>query len=422
MKYLSVCSGIEAASVAWLSLGWEAIAFSEIERFPSAVLAHHFPHVPNLGDMTEIDGTQFKGQVDVLIAGMPSIFAGKRKSLEDDRGNLTLKFVELADEINPPYIVWENVPGVLNTPDNAFGQFLGKLAGAEDELLPPKRWSNAGYVLGQTRNIAWRVLDSQYFGVAQRRRRVYAVACPRNGLDPREILFERNGLQRDIEKGKNQGDRATFGNVGNHNEYFTDTGFGRYKDTKLSGTLTRSGGNIAGGSETLISVHNSLMKPNCAARGKGWNNENQSYTLTTSDRHAVFYENNPSSALIKQSNLCPTIKARYGTGGGQTPLIMYENYTRDSRIKEVEVCPAIRKKMGGSLPIISRNYNLRRLMPIECERLQGFPDNYTQIPYRKKCAESCPDTPRYEALGNSMAVPVIKWLGERIMEAEYNCK
>jgi len=201
VRYLSVCSGIEAASVAWSPLGWEPVAFSEIEPYPCAVLAYHYPQVPNLGDMAKINGTNYRGIVDVLVGGTPCqsfSVAGLRRGLDDERGNLALEFVRLADECDPTFVVWENVPGVLSDRGNAFGCILGGLAGEDAPLLPPGgRWADAGYVLGPKRSICWRILDAQYFGLAQRRRRVFVVGCPRNGPDPRTILFEFDGLRRD---------------------------------------------------------------------------------------------------------------------------------------------------------------------------------------------------------------------------------
>ena len=192
MRFGSVCSGIEAASVAWNPLGWEAAWFSEIEPFPSQVLAHHYPDVVNLGDMTKLPEMILNGEIeapDILCGGTPCqafSVAGNRQSLDDARGNLTLTFCEIADAIDrvrimwdekPSIIFWENVPGVLNTKDNAFGCFLAELAGEDMPLQPSgKRWTNAGVVLGSKRAIAWRVLDAQYFGLAQRRRRVFVVA------------------------------------------------------------------------------------------------------------------------------------------------------------------------------------------------------------------------------------------------------
>lgn len=202
MRFLSVCSGIEAASVAWEPLGWEPVAFAEIEPFPSELLKQRWPDVPNLGDFTAIDGTHYKGKVDVLVGGTPCqgfSIAGLRGGLNDDRSNLCLQFVRLANEISPSFVVWENVPGVLSMRDNAFGFFLAGLAGEDNALVPPGgRWQNAGFVLGPERTIAWRLLDAQYFGLAQRRRRVFLVGCPSaSGFDPRQVLFEFGGVRRD---------------------------------------------------------------------------------------------------------------------------------------------------------------------------------------------------------------------------------
>ena len=210
MKYLSICSGIEAASVAWHPLGWEPLAFSEIEPFPRAVLAHHYPDVPLHGDFTVLRHEPWIVDADVLVGGTPCqafSVAGLRNSLDDARGNLSLEFIKLADSIDaareasgrdPSIIVWENVPGVLSVKDNAFGCFLASLAGEAAPLVPPRgKWTDAGVVIGPQRTIAWRILDAQYFGLAQRRRRVFVVASAREGFDPAAVLLECEGVRRD---------------------------------------------------------------------------------------------------------------------------------------------------------------------------------------------------------------------------------
>lgn len=216
MKYMSVCSGIEAASSAWHGLGWMPLAFSEIEPFPSAVLKFHFPKVPNVGDMTKFDQWLAQGvdlaDADLLVGGTPCqafSWAGLRQSLKDARGNLSLTYIKLLDYIDekrndagrPPAVcLWENVPGVLNTPDNAFGYFLGGLAGSGGPLESPNTgggWQDAGYVAGPKRTIAWRSLDAQYLGLAQRRQRVFVVASARDGFNPSAVLFESEGVRRD---------------------------------------------------------------------------------------------------------------------------------------------------------------------------------------------------------------------------------
>ncbi len=217
LQYGSVCSGIEAVSLAWQPLGWRPAWFAEIDPFPNAVLAHHYPTVPNLGDMTLIADQVRAGTVpapDILVGGTPCqafSVAGARQGLSDPRGALTLKYTELADAIDqtrqendqpPTIVVWENVFGVLSDKSNAFGCFLGALAGAGRALEPAgRRWTNAGCVAGPRRRIVWRVLNAQYFGVAQRRRRVFLVASGRDDLDPAEVLFEPGSLHGDPEAG-----------------------------------------------------------------------------------------------------------------------------------------------------------------------------------------------------------------------------
>jgi len=306
ITYGSVCSGIEAATLAWKPLGMRATWFAEIEAFPSAVLAHHYPKTPNLGDMTKLGAQVLAGKItapDVLVGGTPCqafSVAGMREGLTDPRGALTIKYVELADAVDyvragqrkpPCVIVWENVPGVLSDKGNAFGCFLGALAGEDCELQPSgKKWPDAGCVYGPKRTIAWRILDAQYFGLAQRRRRVFVVASARDGLDPIEVLFEREGMRRDCPP--------------------------------------------------------------------GW-----------APKHALH----------------PTLTAQ---GGGSLD-------DREAYILEPE--------------------GVRRTSVIEWERCQGFPDNYTLIPWRGKPAERCPDGLRYKAIGNSMAITAVRWIGQRIL-------
>lgn len=323
MKYGSVCSGIEAASKAWEPFGWKPVWFSEIETFPSAVLAHHWPEVKNLGDMTKIADAVIAGNVeapDVLVGGTPCqafSIAGLREGLSDDRGQLTLSYVELANAIDAKrrergepeaIIVWENVPGVLSSKDNAFGCFLAGLAGESSELQPAGgKWTHAGCVSGPERVIAWRILDAQFFGVAQRRRRVFVVASARKGFDPAEILFE-----QDIGGGSTEAN-----NVG-----------------------------VEGRSSTF---------DNC--------------TLYRFRRTDSYIDDGVSSTLS----------------------------ARDYKDRR-------------ELVVMADN-RVRTLTPLEYERLQGFPDGHTLITYEGKLAD---DAPRYKAIGNSMAVPVMRWIGERI--------
>ena len=196
MRYGSVCSGVEAASVAWHELGWEPVFFSEIEKFPSEVLAHHYPDVPNHGDMTKFKEWGYdSGSIDVLVGGTPCqsfSVAGLRGGLQDERGNLALVFMQMVEHLKPEWVIWENVPGVLSSNG---GRDFGSILGAMVEL---------GY------GWAYRILDAQYFGVPQRRRRVFLVGhssgCPRRAAS---ILFEFDSSAGDFEKGREEGQKIT---------------------------------------------------------------------------------------------------------------------------------------------------------------------------------------------------------------------
>ena len=324
-------------SLAWEPLGMTPVFFSEVSAFPKAVLAYHWPHVPDLDDLTLIKGEDWAGKVDILWGSTPCqafSASGKRMGTADPRGALTLSFCTLADAIDPPFVAWENVKGVLNDGENAFGCFLGALAGEDDPLQPPGAgWSHAGYVLGPKRTVAWRLIDAQHSGLPQRRQRVFVVACPRNGADPREILFEREGPRRD-----------------------TSPMFGEQQEDAL-GSADGSGEPQAQLSELSLPCY-----INADARPK------------ISTRHAY------------------PLKADQGSGGrGSIAHVL---------------------KVGDELRAV-----VRRLTPIECERLMGMPDNHTQIPWGKKSKEECPDIPRYHALGNSLVVPDVRWIGERIKAA-----
>ncbi|OCG08879.1 hypothetical protein A9G13_02115 [Gilliamella sp. wkB178] len=404
LTFGSVCSGIEAASIAWEPLGFKPLWFSEIESFPSAVLDHHWPQIPNLGDMTKIHEKITKGEQltpDVLVGGTPCqsfSIAGPREGLGDSRGQLSLSYIELANVIDEErkksgkkesIIVWENVPGVLSSKDNAFGQFIGKLAGESVALQPAgRKWTNVGYVSGPKRNVAWRILDAQYFGVAQRRRRLFVVASARAGFDPRKVLFESESMPRDIAQSRVEGDSIAGS---------SRTRLARGK--QVTGPLLANCGQKQwlGNQEAFSGDYRIVENPTfCIANntinrsaknggnGKGFQQE-KSYTLDTTSPHAVVYSRLNRAEIETHSNLSPTLTARMGTGGGNVPGVI---------------------SLG----------RVRRLTPIECERLQGFFDNFTKVPYRMKNKEDCPDSPRYKALGNSMAVPVMHWIGRRIIQ------
>lgn len=438
MRYGSVCSGIEAASVAWESLGWQPAWFAEIEAFPSAVLAHHWPDVANLGDMTKIAAAVRAGDIsapDVLVGGTPCqafSIAGLRNGLDDERGQLTLSYVELANAIDDKrrergeeeaIIVWENVPGVLSSKDNAFGCFLAGLAGESSELQPAGgKWTHAGCVSGPQRVIAWCVLDAQFFGVAQRRRRVFVVASARNGFDPSAVLFEFNSVRRDTPPrretweeiasaaGKCAKNGSHWDNPGNphptlnqsnniggigmsNQEVFAQRGSGLVTD--VIGALAAHSFTGGAGERPEGAAVGHFIPMFTMAHGQGGaeiSTDNSSPTLTCNHEAPIVSGKTIAPAIALQTDVTPkasielafTLKLPSSSGGGQPAAAM------------------------------TPEMHVRRLTVRECERLQGFPDNHTQIPWRGKPAADCPDGPRYKAIGNSMAVPVMSWIGERI--------
>ena len=419
--YGSVCSGIEAATVAWHPLGWRAEWLAEIEPFPSAVLAHHYPDVPNLGDMTKLAAKVLAGKIaapDVLVGGTPCqafSVAGMREGLADPRGALTIKYVELADATDlirtrrgepEAVIVWENVPGVLSDKGNAFGCFLGALAGEDCELQPSgKRWADAGCVYGPKRTIAWRVLDAQYFGLAQRRRRVFVVASARDGFDPTEVLFEREGMRRDTAPRRGEGQDVTgtapFGPA-------LQCGCGYIFGEELGpyGCV-----NCEGDEGPAVSMFGGI--PAFGGHSLGGSVE-RSATLTAKD-----------SRLDMESEtffVVPPIDASYGrlqgcshqdANHGHSHLVVHGTQDPDLCI---DFAHPLGRNHGQENALLDRS-SLRRLTPVEFERLQGMPDGYTLIPWRGKPASECPDGPRYKAIGNSKAVPVVRWIGRRIQHA-----
>lgn len=445
MKFGSVCSGIEAASVAWKPLGWEPEWFAEIEPFPSAVLKHHYPQVPNLGDMTALPERILSGEIEapeVFCGGTPCqafSVAGNRESLADARGNLTLTFCEIANAIDTIraqrgmqlcIIFWENVPGVLNTKDNAFGCFLGALAGEDCALEPPGgRWTDAGCVLGPERAIAWRTLDAQFFGLAQRRRRVFVVASARNGFDPAAVLFEFDGVRRDSAPRREAGkvaptihSRSIAGGGGLGTDFDCDGGTicvatgqaGAEIGADMAPTLTCN-------HEAPIAAY-SIRTANTSSNGWGVNTEGVAYTLDGAQQAVAFAENSRHEIRLEGGDGSRT--GALSTGGGKpgqgTPMVAVAVALRGrdgGATAEVgdDCAFALRASTGGGdKPHAIAGIAVRRLTPRECERLMGFPDDYTAIPWRGKPADQCPDGPRYRALGNSWAVPVVAWIGRRI--------
>ncbi|MEM5371320.1 DNA cytosine methyltransferase [Paraburkholderia azotifigens] len=437
MKFGSVCSGIEAASCAWHSLGWRAAFLSEIEPFPSAVLAHHYPTVPNRGDMT-----QFKewpdAAIDLLVGGTPCqsfSVAGLRKGLADPRGNLMLTYLAIAERYAPRWLVWENVPGVLSSND---GQDFGTLLGGLAEL---------GY------GFAYRVLDAQFFGVPQRRRRVFVVARLGDWRAAAAVLFERESLLGHPAPRREPGERiaATLtrgaessgkgGYAGRRQEddvnivplvaptlsARTKGGGGLGTDFERDGglipgiarALTTSNQRIDAETETLLPISYAIQagatreNPESGPDGIGVQS-NVAYTLEArAEVQAVAFDLNQITSPANRSSLAP----------GAVPTLAKESRMHAITQPVADTLTAnwheSNGATGGNNPgLINPVFHgaaVRRLTPRECERLQGFPDDYTLINVRGKPAA---DGPRYKALGNSMAVPVMRWIGERIQQVE----
>jgi len=385
MKFLSVCSGIEAASVAWNPIGWEAVGFSEIEPFPCGLLKHHYPSVPNFGDMTKFkewpDAT-----IDVLCGGTPCqsfSVAGLRKGLDDPRGNLMLTFLAIAKRYRPSWVVWENVPGVLSSDGGRdFGSFLGGLA-------------ECGY------GFAYRVLDAQYFGVAQRRKRVFVVGYLGNWHRAAAVLFEQHSLQGHPAPSREKGKRvaptidASFGRLQGCSGQDANNGHGHLIPS--TSMCLNAGGQqrLDAESETLIPT----IGGGFDAQAFDWQSGGDSRGLDPKPTAQLQACQVP--AVMQPVAFEPGSIARNAGPVGESPL-----------------APTLRREMGDNQPAVRIDMQVRRLTPVECERLQGFPDNYTAIPWRKKPAIECPDGPRYKALGNSWAVPVARWIGERINKVE----
>ena len=488
MNYLSVCSGVEAASVAWKGLDWNPLGFSEIEKFPSEVLKHHYPNVPNLGDMTKYKEWNFgKRSVDLVVGGTPCqsfSVAGLRKGMEDPRGNLALTFCAILDKFRPKWFIWENVPGVLSSNKGRdFGSFLGAVA----EL---------GY------GASYRVLDAQNFGVPQRRRRVFVIGHLGDWKPTAEVLFEPESLSRHIEESrKKRKDTPRDSTLGIDTS--SPLAARDYKDMGTDGLNKTSAKMIPTTAHCLQTTSNDYSRADgfnmipektdalLARDYKGLNSDS-----LASKAIVEVFENHPSDSRVKEmgdtcqtvtstwgmgggnipfvlgseqpnaaiaENESPTLTSAMGTGGGHVPILndtvaysIREDGQKDNMsVTELDVSnclsshqpsimshhaqtfvmdqkvahgfepgiakregnpsrfteeksPTLRANMGDNQVAVAKQMAVRKLTPVECERLQGFPDNYTNI------KENCPDGHRYKAMGNSMAVPVMKWIGERI--------
>jgi DNA (cytosine-5)-methyltransferase 1 len=441
LRYLSVCSGIEAATVAWHPLGWRPAAFSEIEAFPRAVLQHHYPDVPLHGDFTTIGADDY-GPIDLLVGGTPCqsfSIAGLRGGLDDERGNLALEFLRLADRKRPRWLVWENVPGVLSSNG---GRDFGSILGGMVEL---------GY------GIAYRVLDAQHFGVPQRRRRVFVVGYFGDWRRAAAVLFERHSLQG------HSPPRREAGQVAPTVPSRSSAGGGLGTDFDCDGgliTFDRQSNGEYGTEPIASTIHARDYKSATdlvahALRGEGVDasedGTGRGTPLVPCDPFVLMERGREGGSNLeyRQDGTANAILTPNGGRGGlgvgaiafngqmSVPQVDYElsqtlqrknpqavAFVQNSRDEvrifggDGQTVGALAAEPGMKQQSYIASSAVRRLTPRECERLQGFPDDYTQIPWRGKRGGECPDGPRYKALGNSMAVPVMRWIGERIAAVE----
>jgi DNA (cytosine-5)-methyltransferase 1 len=389
VRFGSVCSGIEAASVAWGPLGWHAAWFSEIEPFPCAVLAHHYPSVPNYGDMSNLPTLIRAGAAeapDILAGGTPCqafSIAGYRESLADDRGNLTLTYCEILDAIDdtraaaglPAAIsFWENVVGVFSTKDNAFGCLLGRLAGEDEALVPPgSKWPDAGCVYGPRRTVAWRTLDAQFFALAQRRSRVFVVSSARDDFDPAAVLLEFEGVRRDLAPSRGAGEDA----AGNAAQGAAFGGNNTRGAIDVATAVRAKGGSGHGDFESETFVVGPLTVAG-GPRAHGFGDMINNQSVDAGHVMPVFVD-----------EVADPISAHEGS-----------TYTHEG-------------KTFRTRNVIAGASRVRRLTVTECERLQGFADGYTNVTFRGKKPK---DGPRYAAIGNSWAVNAVRWIGRRIQQ------
>ena len=429
MRYLSVCSGIEAATCAWHPLGWDPVAFSEIEKFPAQVLAHHYPTVPNWGDMTKFEEWP-DANVDLLVGGTPCqsfSVAGLRKGLADPRGSLMLTYGAIAAKYRPRWLVWENVPGVLSSNGGRdFGAFLGMLA----EL---------GY------GFAYRVLDAQYFGVAQRRRRVFVVGYLGAWRRAAAVLFERASLSGHTAPRREAGesvancltDRADRGCTNSEGQRLIPLVSPALKARDYKGPSS-DGDND--GAPLIPCVAHSLRAEGFDASeddtGRGTPivpvhafDARQSDVIQYGDKTGPLDTDGHSVAVAfsckdhgaDAGEIAPTLRSMghdgsHANGGGQVAVAFHENQRAEVTTSDTAGSLKVGGgKPGQGYPALMHAMRVRRLTPRECERLQGFPDDYTDI---KPNGKPTPDGPRYKALGNSMAVPCMAWIGRRIAAVE----
>lgn len=452
MRYLSLFDGIGAACVAWGPLGWECVGVSEIEPFPIAVTKFHRPHVPHLGDVTKITEEQIAalGRIDLIVGGFPCTdlsVAGKRAGLRNDDGTVTrsglffdaMRIVRVARErCGLRWLLIENVPGLYSSNRGRdFAAVVGEMVGAEFDV-PRDGWRNAGFAAGPDGLCEWATLDAQFFNVAQRRVRVFALADFGDWASRPPVLLEPDSLRGDSAPSREAG-KDTAGSTGDGVARCLTTGEAKRQDWETC--------NFVAGVATRGKDQKGL--------GIGRAGDPM-YTLDQGSQHAIAFDTTQITSSTNRSNPKPGDPCHTLAAGAHAPAIAFS--CKDHGADAGEVSPTLRSmghdgshangggqvavafahQAGGTqttlgydpelgtaptlakcqTPAVHTGMQVRRLTPRECARLQGFPDDYLDITYRGKPAA---DGPKYRALGNSFAVPVVRWIGERIQQVEDAC-
>lgn len=461
MRFLSLFSGIEAASAAWLPLGWECVGVSEIENFPCAVLKHHHPHVPNLGDITKITEAQIMmlGRVDLVVFGSPCqdlSVAGKQKGLAGERSGLfhdAIRIVRWARIWGGcRFALWENVPGAFTSSSGRdFAAVVDALAGLEPGTteVPPKKWGNEGCAVGPEAMVEWGTLDAQWFGVAQRRRRVFALADFGNWADRPPILLESQSVRGDSapRRGSQEDAAPTLAGGSRSRGGFS------YDDIPLAAeqrpVLISSGNAEGSGGLPFLPVSN-LSKTvnnqtpllavcatgqvthalNTANNGKGSSEDGTGRGVPT-----IAFQTRGTNLHVDE-HIFGTLGTNADRAGGSAPCIAFDS--RQECVSSTDVFGALSASSPQAQAVafqssqsgvrlddshatldsnngsrrcngVLLNMRVRRLTPLECERLQAFRDGHTAI--KQGSGKPAADGPRYKALGNSMAVVVMRWIG-----------
>jgi len=459
LNYLSVCSGIEAATAAWHSLGWNPVAFSEIEPFPCKVLAHHYPVVPNHGDMTKFKEWPDYANLDVLVGGTPCqsfSVAGLRKGLDDPRGNLMLTYLAIADRYKPKWLLWENVPGVLSS-------WTGPTP--PSDLEPGQRWdseetSDFGCLLEGLAELgygfAYRILDAQFvrtdghpYAVPQRRRRVFVVGCLGSWQRAAAVLFDSESLRGNPPPRRKTGQevagtfKACAGKSGGWSDSVDHAAAGYMQPVVGRSLLSKGNDSHAFDLDTYVMAHgqggaeitegyaptlncnheqpialvgNTINRqPHNGGNGLGFDESGAMYTLTNTDVHAVCLPINTQIATRHEAmgdgtgmGIGADGDAAYTLQAAHSHAVAFRTNAAGQINEQDGISASLGTQTDPCAQFLQQKMQVRRLTPLECTRLQGFPDDYLlQVP-------GLSDSAIYKMLGNSMAVNCMSLLGERI--------